>query len=104
MLTPSLLDALGMGSLLAYLTYKKNDTLLSQKKFLKFCLLFGLPMMLVMESLIYVDANNFVTAILDETAIALVFAYVIAGATSGFKGLSGKILECRPMVYLGKIS
>jgi peptidoglycan/LPS O-acetylase OafA/YrhL len=39
-----------------------------------------------------------------NTAWALIFAWVIAGAARGFGGLAGRILETRSLRYVGKIS
>lgn len=41
---------------------------------------------------------------LQNTGAALVFCWLIAFASRGFKGRFGDVLEWRPIVYLGKIS
>jgi peptidoglycan/LPS O-acetylase OafA/YrhL len=41
---------------------------------------------------------------LEDTGAALVFCWLIAGASRGFVGPFGRLLELRPIVYLGKIS
>jgi peptidoglycan/LPS O-acetylase OafA/YrhL len=42
--------------------------------------------------------------IFGELGMGLVFAWVVTGAASGFRGLAGKVLEWSVLEYLGKIS
>ena len=44
------------------------------------------------------------TVIFAELAFGLFFGSLIVNAANGFQGISGKILELRPLQYLGKIS
>jgi peptidoglycan/LPS O-acetylase OafA/YrhL len=41
---------------------------------------------------------------LEDTGAALIFCWLIGGASRGFAGLPGHLLGWRPIVYLGKIS
>jgi len=41
---------------------------------------------------------------LYDTAIALVFGWLIYRASSGFKGIVGRLLSAPPLVFLGRIS
>jgi len=41
---------------------------------------------------------------LEDTGAALVFCWLIGTASHGFTGYVGRLLEWRPIVYLGKIS
>ena len=41
---------------------------------------------------------------LEDTGAALIFCWLIGGASRGFVGAPGRLLEWRPIVYLGKIS
>jgi peptidoglycan/LPS O-acetylase OafA/YrhL len=41
---------------------------------------------------------------LEDTGAALIFCWLIGGASRGFAGLPGRLLGWRPIVYLGKIS
>jgi peptidoglycan/LPS O-acetylase OafA/YrhL len=45
-----------------------------------------------------------VSRILGETMIALVSHVVVAGAAAGFGGPARRVLEARPILYLGRIS
>lgn len=40
----------------------------------------------------------------QDTAIALISVWLVAGASNGFRGLAGKALSLPPLVYLGTIS
>ena len=40
----------------------------------------------------------------QDTAIALISVWLVAGASRGFRGLAGKTLSSSPLVYLGTIS
>ena len=40
----------------------------------------------------------------QDTAIALISVWLVAGASRGFRGLVGKTLSSSPLVYLGTIS
>jgi peptidoglycan/LPS O-acetylase OafA/YrhL len=40
----------------------------------------------------------------QDTGRGLIFACLVAAAAHGFKSFVGKVLESKPMVYLGKIS
>jgi peptidoglycan/LPS O-acetylase OafA/YrhL len=41
---------------------------------------------------------------LEDTGAALIFCWLIFGASRGFGGLPGRLLGSRPIVYLGKTS
>jgi peptidoglycan/LPS O-acetylase OafA/YrhL len=66
-----------------------------------------LPIGMVMYvSLFWVSrsVDKHVPIALEDTGAALVFCWLIGSASRGFKGPFGRLLEWRPIVYLGKIS
>jgi peptidoglycan/LPS O-acetylase OafA/YrhL len=66
-----------------------------------------LPIGLVLYASMFWLTHTFddhVPLALEDTGAALVFCWLIYGASRGFAGLPGRFLEWRPIVYLGKIS
>lgn len=45
-----------------------------------------------------------VQTVSQDTAVALIGVWLVAGASRGFRGLAGKVLSSSPLVYLGTIS
>jgi peptidoglycan/LPS O-acetylase OafA/YrhL len=103
-LTPGACDALCLGAFLAYLNSHEDELLISKEKVLYFFLLTGLFITLVLPILPYLNTQNLVVSVLADTGRGLIFACLVAAAANGFKSFVGKVLESRPMVYLGKIS
>lgn len=103
-LTPSSFDTLGLGALLAYLTYERKDISISKSNVIRVFLLIGLPATIILQILGSVDSNNLLYNVLGDTAVGLTFAWLVANASIGFKGFTGKLLESQPLVYLGKMS
>jgi peptidoglycan/LPS O-acetylase OafA/YrhL len=58
----------------------------------------------VLPILPYLNAQNLIVSTLADTGRGLIFACLVAAAANGFKSFVGKVLESKPMVYLGKIS
>lgn len=104
-ITPSCLDSLGLGAILAWLSSSEGGLRgLSVTRFSKVCLAIGLPIVLL-------DAVYGLYRLYLPAGVAarwfganLVFVWVIAGAGVGFKNLAGTLLGCRPMRFLGVIS
>ena len=103
-LTPGACDALCLGALLAYLNSHEDELLISKEKVLYFFLLTGLFITIVLPMLPCLNAQNLVVSALADTGRGLIFACLVAAAAHGFKSFVGKVLESKPMVYLGKIS
>ena len=103
-LTPGACDALCLGALLAYLNSRENALLISKEKVLRYFLLTGLFITIVLPILPYLNTQNLVVSALADTGRSLIFACLVAAAAHGFKSFAGKVLESKPMVYLGKIS
>jgi peptidoglycan/LPS O-acetylase OafA/YrhL len=103
--TLSSLDSLGMGALLAVLF--QSDAIKGRLRgwLNRIALPIGGLSLLGMLTLAYYGVNiGQVTFILGQTALAIVYCWLVASATWGFKGMAGYLLEWRPITYLGKVS
>jgi peptidoglycan/LPS O-acetylase OafA/YrhL len=103
-LTPNACDALCLGALLAYLNSHEDELLISKQKVIHFLLLTGLFITIVLPMLPYLHSQNLVVSALADTGRGQIFACLVAAAANGLKSVLGKMLESKPMVYLGKIS
>jgi len=95
-LTPSQLDSLGVGALLAYFAsdFYQSDKFTVKHHFLLLAGLLLLPIAILVDSL---EPLRF-------TAQALLFGWLVVRAASGFAGPFGRLLAWRPVAYLGRIS
>jgi peptidoglycan/LPS O-acetylase OafA/YrhL len=101
--TLAVFDSLGMGALLAVLSALDQTRHHLRRWLTRLALPVGVVGLLALLALKYYggSAINFV---LGETALALILAWLVAGASEGFSGRIGRALEFRPLPYLGKIS
>ncbi len=98
---PANLDALGMGALLAWLVSEKQQQFWARLKFSNLWILAGIAL------IVFVRLVSFRWEILTELNITTenaILLWLTASACKGFTGLTQKILEFPPMVYIGKIS
>ncbi|MFN5854973.1 MAG: acyltransferase family protein [Pseudanabaenaceae cyanobacterium] len=93
------LDALGSGSLLAYLGINSNGG----KKLQQIGLYIGLSTWLFLMVLDIFIKHPIIKQI-EILPMSLAFTWLIGGASQGFTGWVGKVLENQLIVYLGKIS
>ncbi len=103
-LTPAAFDSLGCGCLLAYLNGGQRNLTPASRKFINACISVGLPMLFIALVLGYFAYDRMMDTMLTNTAAALTFTWLVARAAEGFRGVTGTVLELRPIVYLGKIS
>ena len=103
-LTPSFLDMLCLGALLAYLRTPQAAPSGTEKTIRTIFLVTGVPLTVVCQLAPHIGANSGSVALVGDTAKGLVFAWLVATAAEGFPGVVGKILASPPLVYLGKIS
>jgi peptidoglycan/LPS O-acetylase OafA/YrhL len=101
--TPGVVDFLAIGAVLAIAAhhYRSKEAL---RRVLTFVVL---PIGLVLYvSLFWVQrsVDHHAPLALEDTGAALVFCWLIYGASRGFGGAFGRLLGWRPTVYLGKIS
>ncbi len=101
-LTFASLDSLGMGALLA-IVYRLDREIL-RKYLTKFVLPIGVGLLLILNLLAYYKLKSRLLITFDDIAYSLIFCWLIGKASMGFKGIPGKILELKPLIYLGKIS
>jgi peptidoglycan/LPS O-acetylase OafA/YrhL len=97
-LTPSSLDALGLGALLAISTNGRP----ASAELERHLRLTGVP--IAVAGLLLAFVSSWGRAVLLETFIALGFLWLVAGASRGFAGVAGAFLNASPVRYLGKIS
>ena len=97
-LTPSSLDALGIGALLALGT-RGQPASPALDRALR---LTALPA--ACGGLLLLSGWETANSVLLETLVAVIFVALIAGASRGYTGWARFALEARPIAYLGKIS
>jgi len=99
------LDSLGMGALLAVLSHDDPVGDRLRRWLNRGALPIGGIAILGLLGFSYYGINVGTEAfVLDETALALVLSWLVASAAWGFRGPAGRLLEWRPITYLGKIS
>ena len=98
--TPTALDSLGAGSLLAILTSTERGS-----EWLGKWMRFAIPLAgLALVCLFQFGTHGRAHSIFLDTAVAIFFSWLIYKASRGFSGIFGKILSLAPIVYLGRIS
>lgn len=104
MLTPSHLDTLGAGGVLAIL-YAQREKLSEQfSRTLRLCFLAGLTLLFVVFTTKLAGFPSTPEFILGELGAGLVFMWVIGNAAIGFRGPLGWVLDMSLLQYLGRIS
>ena len=99
-LTPSCMDCFGLGALIAYYkVYESGRQMLKTNLSVLFLILniFSVVVLLFFE-------ENVVSVFLFRFNVSVICLYVIYKAITGFKGLTGIILENPVLLFLGKIS
>jgi peptidoglycan/LPS O-acetylase OafA/YrhL len=104
-LMPTCLDAFGMGGLLAYFFFNKNEQF---KAFVtnKIWLLVSLVLYVavVIWGKQFADIHNVVTVVFLRFFESFLSLFLVANASYGFGGITKNILENKTAVYLGRIS
>jgi peptidoglycan/LPS O-acetylase OafA/YrhL len=98
--TPSVLDSLGMGSLVAILMTGESSAELLRRSMKWVVPLTAIAVYIVLK---FTTHRTLHYAFLN-TAAAAFFAWLVYTASRGFSGIPGKILASAPLVYIGKIS
>ncbi len=96
-------DFLAIGAVLALIAHADRDKGLLQRRLTRVVLPVGLIMYAVLFWLWH-SYDRHAAIALQDTGAALVFCWLIGTASLGFTGVFGRLLEWRPIVYLGKIS
>jgi peptidoglycan/LPS O-acetylase OafA/YrhL len=101
--TGGVVDFLAIGAVLAIALHAAR----SREKLERVLTFIVLPIGLVIYAALYWVQHNVdlhAPLALEDTGAALVFCWLIGLASRGFHGPFGRMLEWRPIVYLGKIS
>jgi peptidoglycan/LPS O-acetylase OafA/YrhL len=102
--TPACLDALGMGSLLAILSHSDKWKHALNRQLTTLVLPIGLGATVAFNILSHYRIGWKADTVLFDLAVALLFCWLINGASRGFQGVVGAVLKSKPLVYTGKIS
>ena len=97
-------DSLAIGALLALVWRSEIPKSVFQKYLTRVVLPIGLILYMVCLALYHYRIKPSVLFILGDFFAALIFAWLISSAGFGFKGWGRKILEWKPLIYLGKIT
>ena len=101
------LDSLGLGALLAWFYAAKAERLPALRQTLRRLALVAIPISLIGWTHRSVNVpywGGWVRLVFEDTAWAVLSLWLIDGAAQGFRGTLGRVLEWRPLVYLGTIS
>jgi len=96
--TPTALDSLGIGSLIAIMMSSELGRSRTRRWMRIAVPSIGLVLALV------VGTGNWWHVVLFDTATAMLFGWLIYRASSGFKGIAGRLLSLPPLVFVGRIS
>jgi len=101
-LTPSCLDALAVGGVIAYVRQEKgSEGVLRLSRYFGWFSVIGLAIsVLPLAQIIQREVAHRV----GHTFLVIFYGAVVARASLGIGGVPGKLLNFRPLLYLGKIS
>lgn len=101
-------DSLGLGAILAILRHERSDWPHWVKPFATYSLAFGLPLALALESFRFIEPSDvrqyFLYQGLIDLGFGLVSVSLVNAAANNSAYLIGRVLQSRPLVYIGKIS
>ena len=100
--TPSNLDALVAGALMALFRHEGRDAV--ARRWGRVSLVAGIALGLAGILLAATGRGPTVSLTLAHAANALVFTWLVDGAARGFGGIGGRLLTLPPLVYVGTIS
>jgi peptidoglycan/LPS O-acetylase OafA/YrhL len=104
-LMPTCLDAFGMGGLLAYFYFNKNEQV---KTFITNKFLLALSLILYIGIVIwgkqFPEGHNIITVVFLRLFESLFSLFLVGNAVYGFGGVTKTLLENNISVYLGRIS
>jgi peptidoglycan/LPS O-acetylase OafA/YrhL len=95
------LDSLGLGALLAYFMHYKTCYQRTKEDLCNFGLWICLPVIILF---IFLPKLVVFEVLIKPTVLALFYLWLVNRAAKGFSGLPGRILELKPLVFIGKIS
>jgi peptidoglycan/LPS O-acetylase OafA/YrhL len=106
-LTIGVIDSLSFGALLAILSRSDSHRERLRWTLTRVCLPVGVVGYAVLLAVSHdggFGLDSHVSPALAQTAEALFFCWLVGTASRGFGGFTGRVLEWRPIAYLGKIS
>lgn len=103
-MTFSNLDTLGMGSLLALLARSRMLGKERLHSILRYALWIGMATSIFLNFLFYSGIDPRLLVVFLDTSVGLVFTWLVYTASYGFRGMMGRLLELKPLVYCGKIT
>lgn len=99
------LDALGLGALLAFYTHNYDQFKYAKRNLCKFGLWVCLPLLIFFTMVSFTfQGTILLNTLIKPTILAIFFVWLVNGAAKGFSGFSGRVLELKPLVFIGKIS
>lgn len=98
------LDSLGMGAFLALLMYQTTNTQLLKNFVYGWSFWSALSLFIGFRLLYAFHQQPVFQLVIDDTVSAIFYTGIIYRATKGFGGWIGKVLEMKPLLYIGKIS
>lgn len=104
-LMPTCLDAFGMGGLLAYFFFNKNEkfkTFITNKFWLVASLILYVGIVLLSKQ--FSEEHNIISVVFLRLFESFFSLFMVGNAAYGFGGFTKNILEYRVSVYLGQIS
>jgi peptidoglycan/LPS O-acetylase OafA/YrhL len=103
-LTISALDSLALGALLAIASSMDAEGERLQRALTRIVLPLGALGLVTLLALSRSGLETHASTALDLTAASLIFCWLIGSASRGFEGRFGRLLDWRPISYVGKIS
>jgi peptidoglycan/LPS O-acetylase OafA/YrhL len=100
----STFDSLGLGALLAILAHADQGRERLQRALRRVVLPVGALGYAALFILPRHGHGHHAAAVFDDTAAGLIFCWLVGSASRGFRGSFGRLLQWRPIAYLGKIS
>jgi peptidoglycan/LPS O-acetylase OafA/YrhL len=98
-MTPALMDSLGMGALLAIFSCGEPASATVERR-LRYT---ALPAAIIGYCIAYGIGGVLLDVVVDTTT-GLAFVWIVAAASRGFGGASGRLLELPPVQFVGRIS
>lgn len=98
------LDSLAIGALLALAWSLDIPKQTIQKYLTRFILPIGLVLYIICLILYHYRIKPSVFFVVGDFSTSLIFAWLISSAGLGFENFAGKVLELKPLRYLGKIT
>lgn len=98
-MTPGCLDSLALGGLLAFLHRRGESGAAAAQRLIRIGLPAGLALLFLLPRVSHPFAGAF-----SDVGFAGISLWLVGRGAQGFRGLGGRLLEARPIAYMGKIS